>query len=323
MDGHASRVGRASRIGLLVALLAPGCTRLNAAFDDGEDSTGGGVTGMDSLPATTVSTTRAGSASDGPGATGDGVTSIADTDSTSADPSGQPTTSGETDPKFDIGGRRCAVEPGAPCDAYASDCPEGQSCKAYEPDGPGSPFETRCFDHGETPVLQACGPACSGDLEFTCQAFHVCDQFSSVDFENGLCRPLCLGTPAAPGCADGLCFQYASPTGDQLGVCRGDCNPTAKGMGCGDGDACVVREDAPTPTCVALTSVGVNDDCAESECTEGSICIAAANLQGCNEGWCCAEVCDPPDQECPEGGSCVSLEEIGGPRVDMGYCNPP
>ncbi len=301
---------------------ASGCAKLNAEYGETEGSTGDPATSKGSTRGT-VSSTSVGPSTSGSGATtADSGTSVGDDTTTSVDPSGQPTTIGESGDHFDVGRPVCVVVPETVCDAYGGECGKAESCRPYDPDGNGEVLDTYCFADGEASLGAACKPACAEELKLTCEAGSACDLFSSVPAENGACRPLCTGTVTGPGCVDGLCFQYEAFSGDGFGLCRGDCNPTAKGSECMPEQTCVVREDAPTPTCLPNAAVGVNGDCSDSECPEGSICMSGANLAGC-DGWCCAQICDPPDDVCPEEGICVPLEDIGGPVVDMGYCNPP
>lgn len=309
---------------LLSGLGLPSCVALNGAYDEDGPSTGGAGTGVVStrgletgLPSGMVSTDSNGATTDIPG-----VTSVGDSGVTSIDPSGEPTTAGDTGQKFDLGPGVCSVEPGGACNAYgAGECIRTEACRPYDAQGDGEVAGARCFPQGEVPELEACEPACSGDPALVCSDWLVCDEFSSVDDENGRCRPLCTGSMASPSCADGLCFQYSTADGLGFGICRGDCNPTGGGVQCGAGQTCAIRQDAPTPTCRPEPAVGAEDNCSASECSDGQICMSAEALTMCEFDWCCVDICDPP-ATCPGGGACNTLPGLGGATLDIGFCDP-
>lgn len=250
-----------------------------------------------------------------------GVTSVGDTSATGLGPTGEPASTGSTAPKFDLGSPMCEIEPGGSCDADEEwVCPETETCRPYDVDGGGTVSGAHCFPQGEVPEQEACEPACSSDPELVCSGCLTCDQFSSVDDENGLCHPLCAGDIAALRCSDGLYFQCDTADRGGFGICRGDCNPTGKEPRCETGQACVMRQDAPTPTCAPTPAAGMSADCSMSECMEGLICMAQGEPPGCEASWYCAPICGPP-QPCPGGGVCNALPDLEGATLDIGFCD--
>lgn len=248
---------------------------------------------------------------------GETTSEAGDAESGESDGSGESGESGATgdtsDTKLDI-----PFEP-QPCNSFDQDCPEGQKCVPFAPDG-GGWQGTYCVPVvGEGEIGDACvytGAAADYD---DCGLDSHCWNAQEVDGESvGTCTPFCMGTPSEPTCSDGYFCQVSS----SLSICVLACDPLAQD--CGPDEGCFwgstdffcvpTSEDIPTGEACGF----IND------CAPGNICISAGSLSACEAASCCANFCavdggDGPCQAIDPDYSCVSFWEPG--EAPEGYEN--
>ena len=282
------------------------CARPNPTYDDAAEDSGSGGGSDPETSSAEVTSTSAG------------------TEGMSASTAGPVTSEGSSD--SDSGGSSsggsgftCVLDPKMECNLHGEEpfCTlESESCVPWAPQPDGDVVTTYCFPYGDVGLEGTCLAACVGEPGKTCGPGLLCDIADGEVF--GVCHEPCGGTFEAPSCDTGLCYQFL-PTGWQYGICRGDCNPTGPGKSCDGEQFCAVSTDAPAPMCVTEDDPGERGEpCDMRACAEGLICVGSDFLDGCDEGRCCADLCDPPTP-CSDGSECLPVPDDFG-RVDLGYC---
>jgi hypothetical protein len=199
--------------------------------------------------------------------------------------------------------------PEGACSTWEENCAEGQKCMPFSEGGSGWD-DLKCVPLAPDP--QAPGEPCEveGDSNSgidDCAMHSMC--FSVDDDNEGVCVPMCTGTPDAPVCPDGTACLLT----DVLSLCLPTCDPLLQN--CAAGDQC-----APLGLdflCVPDASGGqgaVFDACEfVNGCDPGLACLTPEAAPQC-EGdlGCCMPFCDleaPPD--CPPATECVPWFEEG------------
>jgi hypothetical protein len=262
--------------------------------------------------------------------TSNGTTETPSVTTTTAPNPTSGTTAGETGPD-DTGPPATTFlippdNPGGECDIWKlDDCPEGQKCMPYANDGGGSWNDTKCspIDANPGQVGDECtveGSAVSG-ID-SCDN-HVLCWF--VDENNqGICIPMCDGTPEAPFCGDGQTCDVSNE--GSLILCLDTCDPTI--ASCDDGLICFF--DGVDEFICDFDASGeegqYGDPCAFiNVCDYGLFCANPEAVPDCQDAsGCCSEFCNlmepnscmgAPQQECvpwyAEGEAPPGQENIG------------
>lgn len=290
-------------------VLCGGCARANPAYnvDEGDDTVN--VSGEDTTEGPSTGSSSTGSIDPSVATSGVSVSGDASTTTTVG---GSETSVGRSDlPRF-------VCEAGPECDAFEGRCAGERTCRPYvEQD---ELARTRCVPNGTALAGEECLPSCAAGPETACGSGLVCDR---TGLKEGVCRFLCKGTVDEPICDEGgICFREITDGGSIFGTCEGECSPFEEGS-CG-ADACVMGLDEPVPVCVEHTGQIPVEGCADDPCPQGWGCIPPELSNDCSAGPCCFPLCEPfpLGVQCAEG-TCVSFEELGGPNVPVGFCNPP
>lgn len=257
--------------------------------------------------------------------TGAPSTGVASAGTTMGDPSAPTEASADDASEAEAGayeedsGTGCAFTcPGLPgggggffeCDLWAQDCPDGEKCMAWVDDGGDQWNAARCtpLDPDPNQLGEACmveGSGFSGIDD--CDVGLMC---WNVDAENaGVCAALCTGAEANPGCPGAL---QCSMITEALPLCVDGCDPLAQD--CGDGQACA--PEVGGFFCAPAGPAGPGEACAVDACAAGSVCIDGAAALDCSDLACCASYCDPIAPVCPQGATCVPLDDA----PDIGVC---
>lgn len=261
----------------------------------------------------------------------DAPTSTASTTSTTAPDPGDTTA-----PDGDDGSILTPPDGGpgdAACDIWAQNCPPGEKCMPYSPDGDGGFNAVRCTPLAGDPRApgEPCtvvGSPASGIDD--CERRAVC---WNVDPETntGECVAMCQGTEAQPSCADPCTYCSINAYGT-VTLCQGACDPVAQD--CRPGQACYPIGE--TFVCAPESS---GDDGAIGEpcefinvCDAGLFCAADA-VPGCEGTGCCAPYCDAsgpdPCEALLPGTVCTPWFDAGmepgacGSTAVVGACRPP
>lgn len=238
-------------------------------------------------------------------------------------------------PRFCEGHPRCATNPDAltcwsnmgqaawQCDAFAQDdCIEGKKCVPY--DGVDGLGQTKCVPVQDP--ADAVGEACTGpdaDAEDSCEKGAFCFV--------GTCVALCIGSPAAPDCADPASTCWI--VDDAYTLCMPRCDPLAPD--CAADEVCIsVPEGEHEFGCVLDASGDGGQASTGCEylnvCEPGLVCRPGDDVSvACKDAKCCTPICDlmgaavcpEPDQACvpfygpgeaPAGYEAVGVCEIPG-----------
>lgn len=196
------------------------------------------------------------------------------------------------------------------CDLWSQDCPDGEKCMAWANDGGDQWNAARCSPLDPNPTLlgEACTVEGSGFSGIdNCDVGLMC---WNVDADNtGVCAALCTGAEANPSCPGAL--QCGAIT-EVLSLCVDGCDPLAQD--CDDGEAC-----APELSgffCAPAGPAQPGEACAVDGCAAGSVCIDGAAALDCSDLACCASYCDPTAPVCPQGATCVALDDA----PEFGVC---
>lgn len=292
---HRRRVRRSAILGVVVVLAASGCARRNPAFSGG-DTDENPMQGSTSLDASTA----------GP-ATGESVsagTESAGASSDTEDPAPSTSGTGATSETGMTDDPLLCVEVFAACDAYGEDtCPEGQRCRPWS-DGTSS--GVACVAQ-----LPAATPLALGD---TC--VHRCDEGYGVDDcpARSICDPHTDPPTCVPLCGPmGTCDVGFCEDEDAYGLCRDtDCDPLAQN--CQPGQGCYFDGN-----CHPAGDSGLGGDCGFiNDCQAGLVCVVNTVADCLAAGQsCCAQICDPKDDTCGNGQSCIDTGE------GVGVCATP
>ncbi len=318
---------------LLGFLVLCSCAKLNASFQDSGSGTEGS-SGLDSESPTTSDSDSKGSSSmsdptdggPGPSGTGNPTDPGPGTDSHgSGTTTGFPATDSSTS-FAETGVPPACPQPDQLCDPYDDQCPPGQTCRPYAPDGDEVPTLGGCFwlepstaSEVDMPCESECGPFGGED---SCGARLICDPFAPMT-SGPHCTRLCRGAPNDPSCEIGLCFNYPGEQSEaSFGLCRGSCNPLLQD--CLLGENCI--PDPEGPYCAPIQGGdggGVGDECEQSsDCAAGLSCEDGDAVPGCADSndYCCTPLCDLQDVECPDTSTCVPYFEFDGVETTVGVC---
>lgn len=291
---------------VLLALVVPGCVKLNAAFGAGGGTDG--ATGTGSTTATTASSDTKASSGSGPsttsspgstaGTTHDPPTTTHHGDTTAGDDDGS-----TTDPSVGTVGMTgdpvsCPSVLG-PCDAYADDpCALGE-CRPYGVDGDFG--GVGCVEQAPAKMPLEPGAGCSHTCpdawgQDACPDRSICDPFA----DNPRCVRLCGGDGPGYTCPGLQECEVHDVPGGSFGICRPQCSLLEQDC---DGDqACIVDGKTGEPVCVPGGVGEEGDPCAfVNECSAGLVCLTDS-VVGCSGGSaCCTSLCDLDEDidECP------------------------
>lgn len=220
-------------------------------------------------------------------------------------------------PDADVGG------PIVMCDPFAQDCPESQKCVPFIPQGENAWLGSRC--------VEVTGAAVDGDpclLENLqepndgCDQDHLCWELIYNEDGNleGVCRPFCSGSAAAPECAESAeCLLTGT-----INVCLEPCHPLLDD--CGEAKGCYISPGQDHFVCQPISGgyeegapcVFIND------CNPGLFCAADSSLPDClsETGGCCTSHCDAEGEDtCVAPTTCVNFFEPSPPSyTDLGLC---
>ncbi len=110
-----------------------------------------------------------------------------------------------------------------------------------------------------------------------------------------------------------------------------DCNPLNDPRPCEAGEKCDLTYDGwdVYGECVAAGSAGLYDNCDDTQCQPGYVCIVGSRVNQCPNGgpMCCTEWCDmaATSNPCPDELSCYTMGNVFSTGSDMnvmdiGYC---
>lgn len=211
------------------------------------------------------------------------------------------------------------------CDPQAQDCPAGQKCMPYDPDGGGVPIANACFPVVDDPVGLG-EPCVFQDNPFSgldnCDVGAMC--WDSDGMGAYICDPLCSGSLDVLTCPPGyLCSVFW----EELTVCEiPACDPLKQD--CADPEElCIPNIYWWEDWCMADdTEVDspIHGPCeAETECDKGLVCVstqfAAIECMGGAAG-CCEPFCELGVDACPGVGQvCKVFYDVPG----LGVCQLP
>ncbi|MDC0674824.1 hypothetical protein [Nannocystis radixulma] len=214
--------------------------------------------------------------------------------------------------------------PAADCDIWTQDCPEGQKCVPYSPDGTPVWTADGCFPVVADPV--DIGEPCTfEDSPFSgrdnCDVGAMCwDGDGTGEYT---CAPLCTGTAEALTCPEGF---FCSTFWEALTVCeRPACDPLKQD--CSDpAELCVPNIYLEEDWCLHDdTDINhqVHEPCeSETECDKGLACIYADSAAvECGDGFgCCEPFCEIGVDSCPGVGQVCAPWFT---NTDVGVCQLP
>ncbi|MDH5671250.1 MAG: hypothetical protein OEZ06_03820 [Myxococcales bacterium] len=218
---------------------------------------------------------------------------------------------------YELVGGGCMVPNGGSCE-QAGDCGSGfcvgTICCAEACDAPPSCRKlegTFCVDNGTTCQYAKLPDDTECDDGSVCTVTQACVDGECTGIEFLACNDSDACTDDSCDDVDGC--QYSTVTCDDNNSCTDDSCDTTVGCRyidndantCDDGDACTEGDACSAGLCVgtAMNCSGLNGDCEEGVCDNGSCVAMAANEGGgCDEGLA---VCDATG-EC-QGGSCVGM----------------
>ncbi len=216
----------------------------------------------------------------------------------------------------------CASDKGQPawaCDLWAQDdCVAGKKCV---------PVSDVVDDWPECVPIEEDADA----IDEACEATGDGDSCEAGSFCLGVCVALCIGSPAAPDCADegNTC---AVVNGGALPLCLPRCDPLEPT--CADGEVCIPAPEGEREFFCTVDASGdsgqASTPCVDlNACDPGLLCREAVEVSAaCGGGSCCTPVCDlgvapmcpEMDQECvavyPPGEAPAGYE-------DVGFCGTP
>ncbi len=201
------------------------------------------------------------------------------------------------------------------CTTWEENCPSGQKCMPWSSDGSGSWNALKCSPIA--PIPDAVGAPCTVEGSGvsgidSCQLGSMCWNVDGETLE-GTCTVFCTGSESKPGCGDPLSSCYFPGSGipslclPYCDLLEQDCGP---GMGCYLVDSSFVC----APDASGDDAGGYGDPCEfVNSCSAGFLCIGAENFgaNSCEANQCCAPVCDATAPDCPDAGTCESLNEAG------------
>ena len=211
---------------------------------------------------------------------------------------------------------------------FAQDCPEGQKCAAFDPEGCCSWNSAHCVDvTGDGQPGDSCvydGIAIGSD---SCAKGSMC--WDTDENNVGTCVQQCTGDAETPVCPDGPCSIAADGA---LILCLTDCDPLLQD--CPGTQLCIPNGDKFVCVLDAGGDEGqANDPCEFANvCDPGLVCLdPATGGAGCDPaaGGCCSPFCEFPNGPCPNPDQvCVQWFDpmqlpAGDPQLDIGVCAVP
>jgi hypothetical protein len=317
--------GAAPSLTVIAAVLGLALAACGPAVD-------GGMTGSDDT--TDGASTTAPGTTATPTTTGTPMTSSSTTIDPSTGSTGVDTGSSTANDDVDdtaCGFYGCPGDLGPPmpiqCDVLAQDCPEDEKCMPWADDGGNAWTALRCSPVADAPA--GLGETCRVEGSYMtgiddCGDELVCfwvDPRSDV----GTCVANCGGSSDAPTCSDPG-TQCVIDFDDSLALCLPPCNPLAPD--CAHG-SCLRVDDGVGFACGVALQPSLADDSAcdhDWSCAPGSVCLDGDLPPACEEGECCAPICDldVPDA-CGPDRVCTSLQlgPDAPPEWHVGYCALP
>ena len=216
--------------------------------------------------------------------------------------------------------------PGTNCDNFAQDCPDGQKCAAWIPDGGGAWNALKCVPvTGDKQPGEPCfAPEAGSGLDDCAEGVMCWD----LDENNmGFCVALCSGSAEAPVCPDqGLCNIWGS---GELNLCFPSCDPLAQDCP-GDG-LCIPNGDGFVCVIDASGDEGQANDVCEfiNVCDRGLVCLKPAEASSACDpagAGCCQPFCEFPGGGCPNPDqACVQWYDPmelpqDSPKLKYGIC---
>ncbi|MEM7157469.1 MAG: ribulose phosphate epimerase [Myxococcota bacterium] len=214
------------------------------------------------------------------------------------------------------------------CDPFAQDCPRGEKCTFYSPQGAGGWDWVGCVPIADNPA--APGEECSYEGSpfgghDDCELGSMC---WNVDGKTGLgtCVSICMGSEDNPTCEPGFRCAIA---GGPLALCLPTCDPLAQD--CGEGQGCYPVSGDWTCAPHASEGEGLGGQGSPCQyvnsCNPGLMCSVFEDVLGCEDPPCCTEVCplDMPMCEGEEQGvECVPWDDNPPPGYEnVGVCAVP
>lgn len=189
---------------------------------------------------------------------------------------------------------------GAQCSIWSQDCPKTYKCIAESLD---KVPKCRRLDDNPDQVGDECSTKDNNDGD-TCDKDGMCI--------NGVCQPLCRGTPQNPNCPDQDQFCHIYSKGTPL--CEYKCHPLLHGVCNSAMKYCTVDSGSPDQrfSCMHKTGeqLGMNgDSCTEtSQCRQGFACVSKGALPNgfCDNNSalsCCTMLVYDDEPEHCEGGT--------------------
>ncbi len=193
------------------------------------------------------------------------------------------------------------------CDPFAQDCPEGQKCAWWDPDGGNAWASTHCVPIAPQPL--GLGETCY-EYDFETGA-DDCDKgmlcYNLDEQGVGTCVGLCEGENIAPTCVEPCTACHVYGTG--FSVCLpARCDPLQSE--CPDGQICTMSYSFACMPPDPEGPAGPGEPCSmtlSGVCAEGLVCADAEHVPGCRDFFCCTEFCElAAPNTCPEGQQCIT-----------------
>jgi hypothetical protein len=206
------------------------------------------------------------------------------------------------------------------CDIYVQDCPQGQKCAPWAPDGPDLYAGAHCVPvTGDGQPGEACVATDRDEGLDDCARGSKCWDLDAE--QHGQCVALCSGSQDTPACAWGDGIHVCELDFETLALCRAPCDPLQSE--CGEGMQCVPAAEQFLCVKVSGPLHGQDELCAsELECAEGLVCTGPLNVPpACDEMFCCQPYCQLPDGACPDPDQICAQVYEDNPTV--GFCSIP
>lgn len=216
------------------------------------------------------------------------------TSTTEADPS---TTAVATSLPHDLGAATPDLGPSRTCDAFLQDCPEGEKCVPWFPDGITPAL--RCVPvTGNAQVNEPCTAMKGGDGIDDCALGAICRY---VDQDgHGFCVGQCTGSIDDAICPPGLSCLISAR--EAITICLPECHPLL-GDCIGNLDCFAVGEGFECMADASGEAGQANDSCeAPNACDEGLVCLDSVSASSACDPkvqGCCQPFCQFPDGPCP------------------------
>jgi len=215
------------------------------------------------------------------------------------------------------------------CDLFAQDCPPGEKCMPWAPNGGDAWHGWGCKPIADDPVGidEVChvqGGSATGidDCELGAMCWDV-----DPKTNQGTCIPLCVNTPDDPLCDDPQ--RRCQPGSDNiLWLCQPICDPVAQDCPAGQGCYYTISVDLWQCTLDASGPAGAHGDACTyvNVCDPGLVCLedfpVPPGLPCEGEIGCCTEVCDLDDPLGDMQCTGADLGQICQPLYEEGMVPP-